>query len=53
MRVAWATFFLVVAKLVTAVVPFFFKYATDALDGKVVDVPWLPLALLASIASSG
>ena len=45
MRVAWATFFLVVAKLVTAVVPFFFKYATDALDGKVVDVPWLPLAL--------
>ena len=33
-RVVYASIFLVLAKLVTAVVPFFFKWATDLLDGK-------------------
>ena len=45
LRVAYAAFFLIVAKLVTAVVPFFFKYATDALDGLDQEISWLPLAL--------
>ncbi len=34
MRVAWATLFLVLAKLVLMLVPFFFKWATDALAGE-------------------
>ncbi len=33
-RVIWATFFLIVAKLVLLSVPYFFKWATDALNGK-------------------
>ncbi len=35
MRVVWATIFLLVAKLVLISVPYFFKWATDALNGKV------------------
>ena len=49
MRVLWAALFLVLAKLVTAVVPFFFKYATDALDGIDQEISWLPLALTTPI----
>lgn len=49
MRVVYAAFFLVVAKLVTAIIPFFFKYATDALDGAELDVWWLPAALLTPV----
>ncbi len=48
-RVLWAAFFLVIAKLVTAIVPFFFKYATDALDGIDQDINWLPVALTTPI----
>ncbi|MEL7274376.1 MAG: ABC transporter ATP-binding protein/permease [Pseudomonadota bacterium] len=48
-RVFYAFIFLVIAKLVTAIVPFFFKYATDALDGKELDVFWLPAALLTPV----
>ncbi len=48
-RVAWAFLFLVIAKLITAVVPFFFKYATDALDGNETDVWWLPSVLMTPI----
>lgn len=33
-RVLWATFFLLLAKLVLLSVPYFFKWATDALNGK-------------------
>jgi ATP-binding cassette, subfamily B, heavy metal transporter len=33
-RVLWATFFLLIAKLVLLSVPYFFKWATDALNGK-------------------
>lgn len=45
----WAALFLVAAKLVTAIVPFFFKYATDALDGDKLDIPWLPVILTTPI----
>ena len=48
-RVMWAAFFLVAAKLVTAIVPFFFKYATDALDGMEQDIFWLPVILTTPI----
>ncbi|HTV71609.1 MAG TPA: ABC transporter ATP-binding protein/permease [Rhizobiaceae bacterium] len=34
MRVAWATFFLVLAKVILVAVPYFFKWATDALSGE-------------------
>jgi ATP-binding cassette, subfamily B, heavy metal transporter len=34
MRVVWAFVFLVLAKLVLVLVPYFFKFATDALNGK-------------------
>ncbi len=34
MRVVWATVFLVFAKLILMSVPYFFKWATDALNGK-------------------
>ncbi|NKB52944.1 MAG: ATP-binding cassette domain-containing protein [Rhizobiaceae bacterium] len=48
-RVLWAAVFLVAAKLVTAIVPFFFKFATDALDGLDQDIAWLPVALTTPI----
>jgi ABC-type transport system involved in Fe-S cluster assembly fused permease/ATPase subunit len=41
-----AVLLLVAAKLVTATVPFFFKYVTDSLAGNVLDSPYLPLFLL-------
>ena len=41
-RILYAAFFLILGKLVTALVPFFFKFATDALDGKSVEAFWLP-----------
>ena len=44
-RVAWATVYLVLAKVVTAIVPFFFKWATDALNGLDTAQDWIPLAL--------
>lgn len=34
MRVVWATFYLILAKLLLIMVPYFFKWATDALNGK-------------------
>ena len=45
----WAALFLVAAKLATAIVPFFFKYATDALDGVDQEISWLPVALTTPI----
>ncbi len=48
-RVLWATLFLVVAKMVHVVVPFFFKYATDALNGKLDAPDLLPLWLLTPV----
>ncbi len=49
LRVAYAAFFLIIAKLITAVVPFFFKYATDALSGLDQEIAWLPVALATPI----
>ncbi|MEO9706747.1 MAG: ABC transporter ATP-binding protein/permease [Nitratireductor sp.] len=49
MRVVWASFFLVAAKLVLLMVPFFFKWATDALAGDGAAQPYLPAFLLAPV----
>ncbi|MDS7596639.1 ABC transporter ATP-binding protein/permease [Agrobacterium tumefaciens] len=50
MRVVWATFFLIVAKLVLMSVPYFFKWATDALNGKLDMAGLLPMFLLGAVA---
>ncbi|GAA5103779.1 ABC transporter ATP-binding protein/permease [Bartonella jaculi] len=42
MRVVWAIFYLVLAKLILISVPFFFKYATDALDKSFKLPVWFP-----------
>ena len=34
MRVVWASVYLVISKVVLILVPYFFKWATDALNGK-------------------
>ena len=48
-RVVWATFFLVVAKLILVVVPYFFKWATDALADDFKTLPPLPYFMLAPV----
>ncbi|WP_337660290.1 ABCB family ABC transporter ATP-binding protein/permease [Anderseniella sp. Alg231-50] len=48
-RVLWATLFLVIAKLVLVIVPYFFKYATDALNGKLEAPALLPVWLLTPV----
>lgn len=47
MRVLWATLFLLLSKLVLISVPYFFKWATDALNGQPDVVAWMP-ALIAT-----
>ena len=52
-RVVYAALFLVLAKLLTVAIPYFFKWATDALDGETLEDPVLtilPAVLLAPIA---
>jgi ATP-binding cassette subfamily B protein len=49
-RVVWATVFLFVAKLVLVAVPYFFKWATDALVGDAQTPPPLPDFMLAPVA---
>jgi ATP-binding cassette subfamily B protein len=53
-RVVWATVFLLVAKLVLLSVPYFFKWATDALNGKLdlsdTVAGLLPAFLLGAVA---
>lgn len=49
-RVVVATVFLVLAKLVLVVVPYFSKWATDALAGQTQGLPNLPAFLLAPVA---
>ncbi|MBE7185421.1 MAG: ABC transporter ATP-binding protein/permease [Methylobacterium mesophilicum] len=49
-RVIWASVFLVIAKIVLIGVPYFFKWATDALAGKPQGLPDLPPILLAPVA---
>ena len=48
-RVLWASLFLVLAKLVLILVPYFFKWATNALDGGADAPGWLPAALVAPV----
>ncbi|WP_332060357.1 ABCB family ABC transporter ATP-binding protein/permease [Bartonella sp. CB74] len=49
MRVVWAIFYLVLAKLVLISVPYFFKYATDVLDVRSKLSMWFSSSLLAPI----
>ncbi|MDF1600478.1 ABC transporter ATP-binding protein/permease [Mesorhizobium sp. YIM 152430] len=49
MRVVWATVFLVVAKLILVLVPYFFKWATDALNGEFVAPDYIPAILVAPV----
>ncbi|MBC2774525.1 ABC transporter ATP-binding protein/permease [Rhizobium sp. AQ_MP] len=50
MRVVWATIFLIISKFVLILVPYFFKWATDALDGKIDMAGLLPTFLLGAVA---
>ncbi|WP_185983273.1 ABCB family ABC transporter ATP-binding protein/permease [Aureimonas mangrovi] len=47
-RVAWASFYLVLAKLLTVAIPYFYKWATDSLND-VAPSDWLPLFLTGAI----
>ncbi len=46
MRVVWATVFLIVSKVVLILVPYFFKWATDALNGKFEASELVPVLLI-------
>ncbi|HWK13391.1 MAG TPA: ABC transporter ATP-binding protein/permease [Rhizobiaceae bacterium] len=48
-RVVWATVFLVVAKLVLMLVPYFFKWATDALNGQFAAPDYVPALLVGPV----
>ncbi|WP_105426736.1 ABCB family ABC transporter ATP-binding protein/permease [Neorhizobium tomejilense] len=48
-RVVWATFYLFLAKFVLLTVPYFFKWATDALNGKLDMAGLLPAFLLGAV----
>lgn len=45
-RVLWALFYLIVSKLILILVPYFFKYATQALSGNFVAPQWIAPALV-------
>ncbi|WP_455273441.1 ABCB family ABC transporter ATP-binding protein/permease [Rhizobium herbae] len=49
MRVVWATVILLIAKVVLLLVPYFFKWATDALNGKTDLVGVLPVAFTGAV----
>ncbi|MGN6466763.1 MAG: ABCB family ABC transporter ATP-binding protein/permease [Rhizobiaceae bacterium] len=49
MRVVWATVLLVVAKLVLMLVPYFFKWSTNALGGKLAAPGYIPALLIAPV----
>jgi ATP-binding cassette subfamily B protein len=49
MRVAWATLFLLLSKIVLLSVPYFFKWSTDALNGKLVATGVLPSFMLGAL----
>ncbi len=48
-RVVWATVFLVIAKLILVLVPYFFKWATDALTGELKPADYVPALLVAPV----
>ncbi|OCW57735.1 ABCB family ABC transporter ATP-binding protein/permease [Hoeflea olei] len=45
MRVLWATVFLLLSKIVLISVPYFFKWATDALNGDATVASWIPAVI--------
>ncbi|MFM2282079.1 MAG: hypothetical protein RLZZ444_4310, partial [Pseudomonadota bacterium] len=49
LRVVWATFFLVISKIVLLAVPYFFKWSTDALNGKIDTNGILPLFMAGAV----
>jgi ATP-binding cassette, subfamily B, heavy metal transporter len=49
MRVFWASVLLVLAKLILVLVPYFFKWATDALNDEFHPPAWVPPLLVAPI----
>ncbi|KQR73505.1 metal ABC transporter permease [Rhizobium sp. Leaf384] len=49
MRVVWATVILLVAKIVLLLVPYFFKWATDALNGRADMTGILPAAMTGAL----
>ncbi|MBB4065580.1 ABCB family ABC transporter ATP-binding protein/permease [Gellertiella hungarica] len=50
MRVVWATLFLVIAKFILILVPYFFKWSTDALNGKLDLQGLVPAFLVGALA---
>lgn len=48
-RVVGAFMVLVLAKLITVLVPYFYKFATDALTGDLAGPQWIPAVLVAPI----
>ncbi len=50
-RVVWAGFYLVLSKLVLMLVPYAFKWVTDALNGEltIADSSWVPILFLAPL----
>lgn len=46
MRVVWASVYLVLAKLVLMLVPYGFKWATNALDGEFTAPGWVPALIV-------
>ncbi len=49
MRVVWATVFLLIAKIILLAVPYFFKWATDALNGTLVMPGFVPQIMLGAV----
>lgn len=49
MRVVWATFYLVISKIVLILVPYFFKWGTNALNGELKAPDYIPLILTGAV----
>ncbi|ASV86964.1 ABC transporter family protein [Ochrobactrum quorumnocens] len=49
MRVVWATFYLVISKIVLILVPYFFKWVTNALNGQLDAPNYIPLILTGAV----
>lgn len=49
MRVVWAGFYLILSKLVLILVPYAFKWVTDALNGELTAAQWIPAVLIAPV----
>ncbi|MGB7433638.1 MAG: ABC transporter ATP-binding protein/permease [Ahrensia sp.] len=46
MRVVWAGFYLILSKLVLILVPYAFKWVTNALNGELTAAQWIPAVLI-------